>query len=166
MVAQETFKKVSAGNKVGLDDKSINEIYSITSHILADIQALYIKTRGFHWNLEDPRFYFLHELFEDHYEELEEESDMVAERLRQLGRQAPGSFEEFKRLMSLKEVNDVLSGDQMIEALVSDHELLIRNMRQAIDSTTNMLDFGTADMFTEIMRKFDKRAWMLRSHLQ
>ena len=165
MVAQETLKKASLAQKIGLDEKKVDEITNISAHILADVQALYIKTRGFHWNLEDPRFYFLHELFNEHYEALEEESDLIAERIRQIGRRAPGSFAEFKQLMSLKETSERLSGDEMIETLVGDYEYLIRNLRQAIDHITNLEDFGTADMFTQIIREFEKRAWMLRSHI-
>lgn len=165
MVAQETQKKMSLGQKIGLDEKKVDQITDISAHILADVQALYIKTRGYHWNLEDPRFYFLHELFNDHYEALEEESDMIAERIRQIGRRAPGSLIEFKQLMSLKEVTETTSGDEMIADLVNDYEQLIRNLRQAIDRTTNFEDFGTADMFTQILREFEKRAWMLRSHI-
>jgi len=165
MVAQETLKKASLGQKLGLDEKRVDEIYNILGHILADVQALYIKTRGFHWNLEDPRFYFLHELFNDHYEALEEESDIIAERIRQIGRRAPGSLQEFKHLMSIKEITEPTAGDEMIEILVNDYEYIIRNMRQAIDRTTSLEDFGSADMFTQILREFEKRAWMLRSHL-
>lgn len=166
MVAQETLKKMSLGPKLGLDEKQVSEISGVLAPILADVQALYIKARGFHWNLEDPRFYFLHELFEDHYKALEEESDLIAERLRQIGRRAPGSLQEFKQLATIKEVTESLSGDEMIENLVADYEYIVRNMRQAIDRTTNLEDYGTADMFTQILREFEKRAWMLRSHLR
>lgn len=166
MTVQETLKGSSLGQKIGISEKNVEEIGSLLTVILANVQALYIKTRGFHWNLEDSRFFFLHELFEKHYEDLEEESDLIAERLRQIGKRALGSLAEFKQFVTLKEITGELSGNEMLENLVHDYDFLIRSFRHGIEQTTNLEDFSSADMLTQILREFEKRAWMLRSHLK
>lgn len=165
MVTKEASKSESTGHHIGLDDKRVQEIAGMLNNMLADIHALYLRTLGCHWNMEDPRFYFFHELLENQYKELAEEQDLVAEKLRQMGRKAPATMQEYKQLMSQKETLEPLNGDEMIEGLVAIYEHLIRNLRRDIERTTTLEDFGTADMLTEILRAFEKRAWILRSHL-
>ena len=164
MVTQDVVKKKSLGLLIGLDEKKTQEVAEILLPLLANIQALYIKTRGFHWNIEGPRFFFLHELLDSQYRELQEETDEIAERIRQIGKRAPGSLQEFSDLMTNQEVTGFLDTDGMIDNLVTDYDTLISSMRSAIDQATELEDFGTADLLTQTLRTFEKRAWMLRSH--
>lgn len=150
---------------IGLDAKRIEEVAQLLNNLLADIHALYLRTLGCHWNMVDPRFYFFHELLEAQYKELAEEQDQVAEKLRQIGKKAPATMQEYKQLMSQKESIELLNGDEMIEGLVAIYEQLIRTLRVDIDRLTSLEDFGTADLLTQILRAFEKRAWILRSHL-
>lgn len=165
MVTKEISKSESVGHHIGLDDKRVQEIAGLLNNMLADIHALYLRTLGCHWNMEDPRFYFFHELLESQYKELAEEQDLVAEKLRQIGKKAPATMQEYKQLMSQKESLEPLNADEMIEGLVAIYEQLIRNLRRDVERTTTLEDFGTADILTQILRAFEKRAWLLRSHL-
>ncbi|MCE5316616.1 MAG: DNA starvation/stationary phase protection protein [Parachlamydia sp.] len=164
MVTKE-ISKSEFGHHIGLDDKRVQEIAGLLNNMLADIHALYLRTLGCHWNMEDPRFYFFHELLENQYKELAEEQDLVAEKLRQIGKKAPATMQEYKQLMSQKESLEPLNADEMIEGLVAIYEQLIRNLRRDVERTTTLEDFGTADILTQILRAFEKRAWLLRSHL-
>jgi starvation-inducible DNA-binding protein len=59
------------------------------SHLLADLFTLYLKTHNFHWNVTGPMFNTLHVMFMDQYTELWNALDLIAERIRALGVQAP-----------------------------------------------------------------------------
>lgn len=165
MATKELMKPESVGQSIGLDEKRVQEISKLLNNMLADVHALYLRTLGCHWNMEDPRFYFFHELLESQYKELAEEQDLIAEKLRQMGKKAPATMQEYKQLMSQKETLEPLNADEMIEGLVAIYDHLICSLRRDVEKTTNFEDFGTADMLTQILRAFEKRAWILRSHL-
>lgn len=149
----------------GLTGETTDKLTAECSKILADTQILYMMTRHCHWNLVDPRFISLHKFFEEQYEQLAEGVDVIAEHIRQLGRPAPASMKEYLRLTSLKEINQELSGDDMIEVLAEGHEALIHSIRKAIKKADTLNDIATSDMLTDRIREHLKQAWMLRSHL-
>jgi starvation-inducible DNA-binding protein len=147
-----------------LDPRACQEVAQQLKTILADTYILYTKTQNFHWNLVDTRFYSLHKFLEDQYEKLAENIDEIAERIRMLGQKAPGSLRQFLELTSLEESTDALSADHMLTDLLSDHEQLGRQLRQAIPLAQKKGDEGTADLFIQSLRFHEKQAWMLRSH--
>lgn len=151
---------------VSLDQTVRQQVGQQLALILADTYVLYVKTQNFHWNLIDPRFFSLHELFEKQYEELAEAVDEIAERIRMLGEQAPGTLRQFLDMASLDESSSQdLNGDEMLQELMRDHESVIRHIREQIDYSSQLGDEGTADLLIQRLRAHEKAAWMLRSHL-
>ncbi|MEE9273540.1 MAG: DNA starvation/stationary phase protection protein [Robiginitomaculum sp.] len=73
------------------------------SKLLADTYTLYLKTHGYHWNVEGPHFQSLHIQFMEQYTEMWTAVDEIAERIRALGHYAPGSYSAFMKLSSIKE---------------------------------------------------------------
>ena len=73
------------------------------SRFLADSYTLYLKTHNFHWNVTGPMFNSLHLMFMDQYNEQWMALDQIAERIRALGFNAPGSYAEFAKLSSIDE---------------------------------------------------------------
>ena len=69
---------------IGISEKKLENTASILSVVLADEMTLYVKTRKFHWNIYGESFMELHKLFENHYKQLEEIIDEVAERINNL----------------------------------------------------------------------------------
>lgn len=136
------------------------------AQLLADTYILYIKTQNFHWNVEDPRFYFLHKMLEEQYEQLAEAVDVIAERLRGLEERSPGSMKEFLALTTLKEASGKYTGNQMIENLLHDHTIIITYLHQFITEANDSHDDGTADLCIDRIREHEKTAWILRSHLK
>jgi DNA-binding ferritin-like protein len=74
------------------------------SKLLADTYTLYLTTHNFHWNVTGPMFNTLHLMFMTQYTELWNAVDPIAERIRSLGHPAPGSYAQFGRLSSIKDV--------------------------------------------------------------
>ncbi|MGQ9907794.1 MAG: Dps family protein [Candidatus Flexifilum sp.] len=133
---------------------------------LSDTVVLYVKTRKYHWNVTGPHFAELHEFFEEQYDQLDEAMDELAERARQLGGIALGTLAEFSQKTTLSEAPGVNpAAADMVRDLLNDHEAVIRQLRQDIETVTNLGDAGTADFLTGLLEKHEKMAWMLRAHL-
>ena len=88
---------------IGLSTAERRKIADGLSHFLADAYTLYLKTHNFHWNVTGPMFNSLHLMFETQYNEQWTALDEIAERIRALGSNAPGSYAEFTRLSSIRE---------------------------------------------------------------
>lgn len=151
--------------QIGVDENIRRQMAQNLGLILADTYVLYTKTQNFHWNVEDPRFYSLHLLLEKQYEDLAEAIDEIAERIRMLGERSPASLKQFLDMASLNESDGDLSGDEMFEVLLNDHETLCRFIRERIALASKLGDEGTADLLIQRLRFHEKTAWMLRSHL-
>ena len=152
-------------NKIGISEKNVKKIVEALSHILADTYIIYVKTQKFHWNVVDERFYSLHKMFEEQYEQLAEAVDVIAERIRMLEHPAPATMKDFLKLATIKETENIPGGQQMIRILVSDHEQIIREIRPKIAEFVEMHDDGSSDMLIARLREHEKTAWFLRSHL-
>jgi starvation-inducible DNA-binding protein len=153
--------------EIGLLEKDRQEVARILRAILADEYVLYTKTRNFHWNVTGPNFSELHSLFERQYEALNETVDSVAERIRALGEASSGSLAEFLKETRLPEaMGQALSSQEMLSALLEDHETIIRTLRKELSVCLDRHhDAGTSDFLTGLMEDHEKTAWMLRSYL-
>ena len=134
--------------------------------LLADSYTLYLKTHAFHWNVTGPMFQSLHLMFETQYTELSLAVDAIAERIRALGEFAPGSYEAFLGLTSIKETTGVPPALAMVEELVRGHEATVRTARELFALTDKAHDEATADLLTQRIQTHEKAAWMLRSLLE
>jgi len=136
------------------------------SKVLADTYTLYLKTHSFHWNVTGPMFQTLHLMFEQQYNELALAVDLVAERIRALGHQAPGSYAQFSKLSSVTEETGAPRAEDMIRQLVKGQEALIRTARKVFLTAEKASDQVTIDLLTQRMQVHEKTAWMLRSLLE
>ena len=152
---------------IGISETKLDAITDILSEILANEVTLYTKTRKFHWNVSGDSFMELHKLFENHYKQLEESIDEVAERIGKLGHKAIGTMEEFGKLSTVKEhPGKYPSSKEMIKELLTDHETIIIMLRKSVDDCVeNHKDAGTADFLTGLMEQHETIAWTLRRYL-
>jgi starvation-inducible DNA-binding protein len=150
---------------VGLSDEQRAGVIAILNTLLCDEQALYMKTRNYHWNVFGPQFNDLHKFFEAQYEALEEVVDDVAERARSLGGWALGTMTEFVQHARLKEQpGQRPEAKQMLGNLLADHESVIRQLRFDLEICNDKFhDLGTSDFLTGLMERHEKMAWMLRA---
>jgi starvation-inducible DNA-binding protein len=136
------------------------------SRLLADTYTLYLKTHNYHWNVTGPMFTTLHLMFEQQYTELAAAVDLIAERIRALGVPAPGTYSQFSKLSTIKEVDGVPSANKMIADLVKGQEAVVRTARSVFPIVDEARDEPSADLLTQRMQVHEKTAWMLRSLLQ
>ena len=131
--------------------------------LLASSYAFTIKAQYFHWNVEGPDFYQLHEFFQDVYEEVYASIDTIAEHIRTLDEYTPGSFERFAELTVVQGQILVPRAELMLEELLSDCEAMINLLNDCFSSAENEDKQGVADYIAGRIDAFNKHQWMLRS---
>lgn len=129
--------------------------------VLADTYTLYLKTQNYHWHVIGPLFKPLHALFEEQYEALAEAVDVLAERIRMLGHQAPATFSEFQRLKTIQEGRSDMSANQMVSDLVTDHSALLNDIKQVLAMAESSGDVGTISVLEDRVVAHEKMRWML-----
>lgn len=153
---------------IQIPDAQREAVIDVLNTLLADEHVLLLKTHNYHWNVLGPNFAELHELFGEQYEVLDGLVDEIAERARMLGGKAVGTMREYLERTHLSEEPGVYpDAEQMLANLLTDHETIIRYLRQAIDDCAEKYgDIGTSDLLTSVLRAHEKLAWFLRAHLQ
>jgi starvation-inducible DNA-binding protein len=147
-------------------DESRDAVARALERLLADSYTLYLKTHNYHWNVTGPMFTTLHTLFEQQYGELALAVDVVAERLRALGRRAPGSYSEFAKLASVKEETGTPTAREMVARLTEDQQTVADAARTVLRAAASAGDDASEDLAVQRIQVHEKNAWMLRSHLE
>jgi len=151
---------------IGISASEREKIAQGLSALLADSYTLYLMTHNFHWNVTGPQFNSLHQMFMAQYTEQWNAIDIIAERIRALGHPAPGTYKEFVKLASIKEVEGVPNANDMIRHLVAAQEATARTARNLFPLVDGANDQPTADVLTQRLEVHEKTAWMLRSLLE
>jgi len=151
---------------IGISASKREKIAHGLSALLADSYTLYLMTHNFHWNVTGPMFNTLHLMFMGQYTEQWTALDLIAERIRALGHPAPGTYKEFVKLASIKEVEGVPKATDMICHLVKAQEATARTARELFPLVNAANDQPTADLLTQRLEVHEKTAWMLRSLLE
>lgn len=151
---------------IGIGKKDREKIAQGLSRVLADSYTLYLMTHNFHWNVKGPMFNTLHLMFMQQYTEQWNALDLIAERIRALDFPAPGTYKEFAKLASIKEVEGVPRALDMVKHLVAAQEATARTARGLLPIADAANDQPTIDLITQRLDVHEKTAWMLRSLLE
>ena len=154
---------------IGISGPARRRISEGLSAFLSDSFTLYLKTHNFHWNVTGPMFNALHVMFESQYTEQWNALDEIAERIRALGFNAPGSYAEFIELSSIPEepgLSDIPDWKEMVRQLTVGNEAVCRSARKVLKIADDAGDDPTVDLLTQRLQTHEKYAWMLRSLLQ
>lgn len=131
--------------------------------LLANTYTLYLKTHGYHWNVEGPHFQQLHIQFMEQYTEMWTAVDELAERIRALGHFAPVSYGEMSKLSSVKEETGKPGWKIMVQTLAQGHEQVAKIARDVLRIAEGVGDDATADVVAPRVTLHEKTAWMLRA---
>lgn len=152
--------------RIDLAEEVRIKVIDLLNQSLAATLDLKTQTKQAHWNVKGTDFYQLHELFDEMAGEIEEYVDMVAERVTALGGTALGTARLAASESILPEYPlDAVGGIDHITALADRYAAYGKHLREAIDTTDELGDADTADLYTEISRTIDKRLWFLEAHL-
>ena len=151
---------------IGLSESERAKIVDALQVVLANQHVLYQKLRNYHWNVKGKHFMALHELFEQHYDELSKDIDEIAERIRSLGHYTNGTIAEYIKTATLKEgAAGITDETVMVKDLLKDYEHMISHMRGVSDVCAGNNDKGSEDIMVGLLQKLEKQSWMLRSML-
>jgi starvation-inducible DNA-binding protein len=162
----KTKKDKTTSIDIGINSAEREKIAQGLSALLADSYTLYLMTHNFHWNVTGPHFNSLHLMFMGQYTEQWNALDIIAERIRALGHAAPGTYKEFVKLASIKEVEGVPKATDMVRHLVAAQEATARTARKLFPVVEKANDQPTTDLLTQRLEVHEKNAWMLRSLLE
>ena len=156
-------------SNIQMSEQAKAECAEALAKVLADTFGLYLKTHNFHWNITGPMFNSLHLMFETQYNEQWTALDLIAERIRALGYNAPGSYAEFTRLSSIREEPGLTQAPEwreMVRQLTVGNEAVCRTARKVLKTADDAGDDPTVDLLTQRLNTHEKYAWMLRSLLE
>lgn len=153
--------------KNDLPEATRGKVIALLEPALAEALDLGLTLKHAHWNVKGANFIALHKLFDEIYEELEELTDSLAERIVMLGGRADGGAQFISTQSTLPDFPSGLTrGEDFAEAVASSLAAAARGMRAGIDAASELGDQATADLFTEVVRFLDKQLWFVEAHLQ
>jgi starvation-inducible DNA-binding protein len=129
--------------------------------------VLYALYKKHHWLLAGPTFYQLHLLFDKHAEEQLELVDLIAERVQSLGGIAVGDPRHAAELTTIPRPPDGAEEVAvMIDRTLHAHEIVIEKVREAIETTEEIKDWGSNDMLMgDVLRRHELQVWFLAEHV-
>lgn len=150
--------------KTGIEAKDRNSVAQGLSGVLAQTYRLMVKSHVYHWNMVGPLFMPVHQLTEQHDENLFAATDEIAERVRALGFPSPHASECRLELDTISMGNDIGTTRHLIEDLIADHGALARGMRKIAKVAEEADDFASHDLMVMRLALHEKAIWMFRSN--
>ncbi len=150
-----------------LPEEQRAKLVELLNRRLADSIDLLLQAKQAYWNVKGPQFLMLHALFGQIAHGVEEDVDLLAERIVQLGGTADGTAYIVTRRTSLDRYPlELADGNDHIEALATVLASFGKHVRYAIGQATELLDADSAALFTEISRSIDAWLWLVEAHQQ
>jgi starvation-inducible DNA-binding protein len=130
--------------------------------LLADVFALYLKTKNFHWHVSGPHFRDYHLLLDDQATQIDAMSDPIAERVRKLGGNTIRSVGHIKKLQRVLDNDaDYVTPQDMLAELREDNKQFARNMRNLHELCDEHNDVATASLLENWIDETEQRVWFL-----
>jgi starvation-inducible DNA-binding protein len=145
-----------------LDRKGVTEISSSLRQLLADVFALYLKTKNFHWHMSGRHFRDYHLLLDEHAEQIFAMTDDIAERARKIGGTTIRSIGDIAQHQRLKDNDEELvTPGNMLAELCADNQRLTRFLRSAHELCEHHNDIATASLIETWIDETERRTWFL-----
>ena len=130
--------------------------------LLADVYALYFKTKNFHWHVSGPHFRDYHLMLDEQADEIYAMGDPIAERVRKLGGNTIRSVGQIKRLQRVLDNDaDYVTPEDMLAELREDNKQFAANMRTLHELCDEYNDVATASLIENWIDETEKRTWFL-----
>ncbi|MBM3544707.1 MAG: DNA starvation/stationary phase protection protein [Alphaproteobacteria bacterium] len=145
-----------------LGSNATRDISGALNALLADVFALYLKTKNFHWHVSGPHFRGLHLRFDEQGAELLAMTDEIAERVRKIGGITLHSIGNVARLQRIPDNDaDYVDPLDMVAELGSDNQALLASMRETHELCDEENDVATASLIENWIDQAEKRIWFL-----
>ena len=155
-------KATQINNPDGFQPEKVRNISSLMNGILADVFALYVKTKNFHWHMSGPHFRDYHLLLDEQGDQIFAMTDDVAERVRKIGGLTIHSIGEIARLQRIHDNDhEYVEPQEMLRELHADNMSLVESLRAAHKVTDEAGDFATTSLIENWIDESERRAWFL-----
>src|SRR5438105_13705380 len=145
-----------------LTRSAVKDIAGAMNAILADVFALYLKTKNFHWHMSGPHFRDYHLLLDEHGDQLFAMTDPIAERIRKVGGGTLKSIGHISRTQRVLD-NDAeyVDPSDMVAELADDNKTLAARLREAHNVCDEHRDVATASLIEGWIDETERRTWFL-----
>lgn len=145
-----------------LGNNAVRDLSGGLNELLADVFALYLKTKNFHWHVSGPHFRDYHLLLDEQAGQILAMTDPIAERVRKLGGTTLRSVGHIARLQHVKDNDaDYVDPEGMLAELREDNKDLVARMRSVHDLTDEHRDFATSSLLDVWIDETERRLWFL-----
>jgi starvation-inducible DNA-binding protein len=138
------------------------DIAGAMNAILADVFALYLKTKNFHWHMSGPHFRDYHLLLDEQGDQLFAMTDPIAERIRKIGGATMRSIGHIARTQRILD-NDAeyVEPEDMLAELCEDSKALVARLREAHNVCEDHKDVATTSLIEVWIDETERRIWFL-----
>ena len=145
-----------------LDRRATRDIAGGMNAILADVFALYFKTKNFHWHLSGPHFRDYHLMLDEQADQLYAMSDPIAERVRKVGGTTVRSVGHIARLQRIRDNDaDYVDAPDMLAELREDNQVLAARLREVHSVCDEHRDIASASLIEVWIDEAERRTWFL-----
>jgi starvation-inducible DNA-binding protein len=155
-------RKAPLGTPTDLASNAVRDISGALNILLADVFALYIKTKNFHWHMSGPHFRDYHLLLDEQSDQIFAATDAIAERVRKTGGTTLRSIGQIGRLQRVLDNDaDYVTPLDMLAELRDDNKQLTANMRETHSLCDEHGDVATASLLENWIDEAERRTWFL-----
>jgi starvation-inducible DNA-binding protein len=145
-----------------LSGNAVEEISSNLRRLLADVFALYVKTKNFHWHMSGQHFRDYHLLLDEQATQIFAMTDDIAERARKIGGTTIHSISDIAKNQRLKDNNkEGVTPQEMISELCDDNQQLTRSLRATHEVCDRYNDVASASLIEVWIDESERRTWFL-----
>jgi len=154
--------RATTAESSGLGARAGADIATTLTVLLADMFALYIKTKNFHWHVSGPHFRDYHLLLDEQSDQIFAATDAIAERVRKIGGTTLRSIGHIARLQRIADNDEgYVPPEDMLAELLDDNRGLIVSLREAHSLCDEDGDVASASLIENWIDEAEQRAWFL-----
>jgi len=155
-------KQASIATPTDLTKSATRDITAAMNGILADVFAIYLKTKNFHWHMSGPHFRDYHLLLDEQADQLYAMTDPIAERIRKVGGSTLRSIGHIARTQRVLDNDaDYVEPADMLAELREDNKSLSARLREAHNVCDEHRDIATASLIEVWIDETERRTWFL-----
>jgi starvation-inducible DNA-binding protein len=155
-------REAPLATRTDLTRSATKDITGAMNAILADVFALYLKTKNFHWHMSGPHFRDYHLLLDEHGDQLFAMTDPIAERVRKIGGLTIKSIGQISRTQRVRDNDaDYVEPLDMLAELAEDNRTLVARLREAHNVCDEHRDVATASLIEVWIDETERRSWFL-----
>ncbi|ACI92267.1 DNA-binding stress response protein Dps family [Afipia carboxidovorans OM5] len=145
-----------------LPQAAVDKISAAVNTLLADVFAVYLKTKNFHWHMSGRHFRDYHLMLDEHSDQIFATTDQLAERVRKLGGNTLRSIGQIADLQTIKDNNEsYVPPREMLRELMNDNKHLAAEMRKAHEVADKGGDVATTSILENFIDEAERRTWFL-----